>query len=330
MLVTNENRMRLLIELSGENPTLPFAELDCIGKVLDQRLQVAVVESLVPKSASRLAMTHVVLEYLGECNPSIASFGKLLKELAIETRQPFAGRVKKIHGGCIERNPCSQTEFERLIGTLISGPVSLENPEIEFRAILSEDRCYFGKVLFTIDRGAFAARNPGKRDFFHPGVMMPIMARTLINLTCVQTGDIMLDPFCGTGGILIEAEMLGMRSIGSDFDPVMIDGSLKNVTNSVLLRADATRLPFINRSIDAVVTDFPYGQSVCIKKSDTMDNLYADVLDEIHRVLKTGRRAVVVTHRDISGIAGQYMTILQQHEQRVHKSLTRHILVLTH
>ena len=321
--------MRLLFELSGENPTLPFAELDCIGTILDQRLQVAVVESPVPESASRLAMTHIVSEYLGECEPAIDSFGKLLKDLAIETRQSFAGRAKKVHGGCLERNPCSQREFERLIGTMIAGPVSLENPETEYRAILSEDRCYFGKVLFRIDRGAFDARNPGKRDFFHPGVMMPRIARTLINLTCVHEGDVLLDPFCGTGGILIEAEMLGTFSVGSDFDMLMADGSRQNVTGSDVLLADATNLPFNSLSIDAVVTDFPYGQSVCIKKTDTMDNLYADALDEIRRVLKTGCRAVVVTHRDISGIARQHMTILQQHEHRVHKSLTRRILVLT-
>ena len=36
--------MKLIFELSGENPTLPFAELGCIGTVLDQRLQVAIAE----------------------------------------------------------------------------------------------------------------------------------------------------------------------------------------------------------------------------------------------------------------------------------------------
>ncbi|HJX57001.1 MAG TPA: methyltransferase domain-containing protein [Methanoregula sp.] len=329
MKVTNEIRMRLLFELSGENPTLPFAELDCIGKVLDRRLQVAVVESADPKSATRLAMTQVVSEYLGECEPTIPAFEELLKELAIETRLSFAGRAKKVHGGCLERNPCSQREFECLIGTRISGPVSLNKPQIEYRAVLSEDRCYFGKVLFSIDRGSFDTRNPGKRDFFHPGVMMPRMARTLINLTCVRAGDIILDPFCGTGGILIEAEMIGIRSVGSDFDPLMAAGSRQNITNSDLLLADATRLPFLSQSFDAVVTDFPYGQSVCIRKTDTMDNLYADAIEEIRRVIKHGQRAVVVTHRDISDIAGQHMTILQRHEQRVHKSLTRRILVLT-
>jgi tRNA (guanine10-N2)-dimethyltransferase len=322
--------MKLLFELSGENPTLPFAELGCIGTILDQRLQVAVVEAPDPGAARRLAMTHVVLEYLGECEPDLPAFQDLLRNLALVTRQPFAGRTKKIHGGCNERNPCSQKEFENMIGTMIAGPVSLKNPEVEYRAILSEDRCYFGKVLFSFDRGSFDERNPGKRDFFHPGVMMPRMARTLVNIAHAQAGDTLLDPFCGTGGILIEADLLGMHAVGSDFDPLMIGGSRTNLPSASLLMADATHLPFPDHSIDSIVTDFPYGQSVCIKKSDSMDQLYAASIDEIRRVLKRGRRAVVVTHRDIADIAARHMTVLEKHDQRVHKSLTRRVLVLGH
>jgi tRNA (guanine10-N2)-dimethyltransferase len=320
--------MKLIFELSGENPTLPFAEIGCIGTVLDQRLQVALAECPYPQAAHRLAMTQGVLEYLGECEPSLPAFRNLLGDLAIETQVSFAGRVKKVHGGCYARNPCSQQEFERLIGAMIEGPVSLDSPAIEFRAILSEDRCYFGRVLFTIERKAYDARNPGKRDFFHPGVMMPRMARTLVNIAHAQEGNVMLDPFCGTGGILIEAELLGIRAIGSDFDPAMVLGSRKNIPDSCLMLADATQLPIGDRKIDAVVTDLPYGQSVCIRKADTMDKLYAETLGEIRRVLKPGRRAVVVTHKDIAGIAEQCLRIVGQHEQRVHKSLTRRVLVL--
>jgi tRNA (guanine10-N2)-dimethyltransferase len=321
--------MKLLFELSGENPTLPFAELACVGTILKERLQVAVAECPHPEGAQRLAMTQVVLEYLGECEPDIPSFKNLLRELAITTTGTFAGRAKKVHETCNEHNPSSQREFERVIGDMISGPVSLNNPDTEYRAILSQDKCFFGKVLYSINRSAYDARNPGKRDFFHPGVMMPRMARTLANIAGIQKGDRVLDPFCGTGGILIEAEMLGARAIGSDFDPLMVQGSRQNVQSSLML-ADATCLPFQDHSIDSVVTDLPYGQSVCIKKADTMDNLYADSLDEIARVLKKGRRAVVVTHKDISVIARKHMTVLQQHEQRVHKSLTRRVLVLSH
>ncbi len=320
--------MKLLFELSGENPTLPFAELQCVGTVLDQRPQVAVADCPVPETARRLAMTHAVLEYLGECEADITSFTRLLKDLALETSLPFAGRVKKVHGDCSKPDRCSQREFEQMIGTMISGPVSLKNPEVIYRALLSGDRCYFGRVLFTVNRGAYDARNPGKRDFFHPGVMMPRMARALVNIACAQTGDVVLDPFCGTGGILIEAGLLGMKAVGSDFDLQMIRGSRQNAADAALMLADAASLPFRDLSIDTIVTDFPYGQSVCIRKSDTMDRLYADALDEIRRVLKNGRRAVVVTHRDISAIASAGMTVLQQHDQRVHKSLTRHILVL--
>ena len=113
-------------------------------------------------------MTHGVLEYLGECEPDLAAFKHLLQDLSLETQQTFAGRAKKVHGGSNEHNPCSQKEFERMIGTMISGPVSLKNPEVEYRAILSEDRCYFGKVLFTFDRGSFDARNPGNGIFSIP------------------------------------------------------------------------------------------------------------------------------------------------------------------
>jgi tRNA (guanine10-N2)-dimethyltransferase len=320
--------MKLLFELSGENPTLPCAELECVGRVLEARPQVAVAECAHPNNTLRLAMTHGVLEYLGECDPDPASFRKLLLDLSIVTDRPFAGRARLVHEGCQLKNSCSQREFERLIGTMINGPVQLVNPVEEYRAILSQDRCYFGRVLYRIDRGAYDARNPGKREFFHPGVMMPRMARTLVNLSLCGSGAILLDPFCGTGGILIEAEILSMNAIGSDFDPMMIRGSAGNVSSSTLLLADTTSLPVRDRSVDAVVTDFPYGQSVCIKKADTMECLYHDALGEINRILKPGARAVVVTHRDISCIAVQHMAVLQHHTQRVHKSLTRHILVL--
>ena len=320
--------MKLLFELSGENPTLPYAEIECVATVLDTHPQVAIAECPVPAAARRLAMTHVVLEYLGECAPDITSFRHLLSGLSLSTDQLFAGRAKLVHDGCQEKNPCSQREFERLIGTMITGPVQLINPVEEYRAILSQDRCYFGRGLFRIDRGAYNERNPGKREFFHPGVMMPRMARTLVNLSLAKAGTTILDPFCGTGGILIEAEMIGLHAVGSDFDPAMILGSKENVKESDLLLADTTRLPVKDCSVGAVVTDFPYGQSVCIKKVDTMEHLYHNALEEINRVLKIHSRAVVVTHRDISAIAAEHMAVLQYHTQRVHKSLTRHIMVL--
>lgn len=316
--------MKLLFELSGEHPDLPAAELECVGTVLDRRTQVAVAECPDPLAVGRLALTHVVMEYLGECEPTEEAFTELLRDLAIRIDRPFAGRVKKIQGSRME---AAQLDLERLIGTLIIGPVSLRDPVEEYRAVVSEDRCYFGRVIARIDRGAFEMRNPMRRPFFHPGVMMPRMARALVNLSLVAPGERTFDPFCGTGGILLEAREIGIRILGSDFDPAMVAGYRQNLPGADVMIADATAVPVCDGTLDAVVTDLPYGQSVRIR-AESIDRLYDGSLAEIRRILAPGRRAVVVTHRDITAIAARHFTVLQEHEQRVHKSLTRRILVL--
>jgi tRNA (guanine10-N2)-dimethyltransferase len=323
--------MKLIFELSGENPTLPLSELACIGQVTDHREQVAVAECNNPGSAHRLSMTHAVFEYLGECRPDYPGFKKLLSDLALTADTPFRGRVKKVHAGDSHVvDLCSQREFERLIGTMIEGTVDLSRPSQEFRAILSEDRCYFGRLLFRIGRGAYDHRNPGKRAFFHPGVMMPRLARALVNISCVRPDETLFDPFCGTGGILIEAGLMEIDTIGGDFDPLMVQGSRRNLQAGTFIVADSTAIPLRDASVEAVVTDFPYGQSVCIRREGTMERLYDRALSEIRRVLRPGRRAVIVTHKDITEIARCQMKVLELHKQWVHKSLTRRILVLTH
>jgi tRNA (guanine10-N2)-dimethyltransferase len=316
--------MKLLFELSGEHPALPVAELECVGTVLETRMQVAVAECPDYSATQRLALTHVVSEYLGECEASVEALRALLKDLALSTDQPFAARVKKMHGAQVD---ASQLELERCVGSNITGPVSLTAPQEEYRAVFSEDRCYFGRVLVKIDRGSFAYRNPLRRPFFHPGVMMPIIARALVNLSLARAGDLLLDPFCGTGGVLLEARCIGISTLGMDADPAMIAGSKHNLAYADVAIADATALPIRRDAVDAVVTDLPYGQSVRIR-AQSMDGLYDRSLAEVRRVLKPGRRAVVVTHQDITALAGCHFDILQYHEQRVHKSLTRRIMVM--
>ncbi|MDD3621836.1 MAG: TRM11 family methyltransferase [Methanofollis sp.] len=316
--------MKLLFELSGEHPILPFAELECVSRVIDRRTRVAVAECPDPAATRRLALTHTVMEYLGECEPTADALAALLDDLTLETDRPFVARVKVVDGAAGHPSPLP---LERLIGSHINGPVSLKSPEIIFRAIISEDRCFFGRVIYEGLRSTYEERSPITRPFFHPGVMMPRMARAMVNLSLMMPGEVMYDPFCGTGGMLEEGRRVGARVLGSDADLFMVGGAEQNVPSATLLVADATALPICDASVDAVVTDLPYGQSVCIK-AESLNRLYDGSLTEIRRVLKGGRRAVVIAHRDIREIAGRYFTVLQYHEQRVHKSLTRRILVL--
>jgi tRNA (guanine10-N2)-dimethyltransferase len=316
--------MKLIVELSGEHPEIPFAELEILGPVLERRRQVAVVDAHDPADASRLAMAHCVLEYIGACEARGEDFSGLLERLDISSDEPFASRVRKIFGNTMD---LSSGELEKMMGSRIRGRVSLANPATEFRAVISEDRCYFGRVLMRAERDSFHQRRPGNRPFFHPGVMMPRIARALVNISLVGEGETMLDPFCGTGGIVLEARLMGVNAVGSDIDPDMVIGSRKNLPHGNLVLADSTDLPFRTGTIDAVVTDLPYGQSSAIWAKD-LDHLYSETIQEINRVLAPGARAVLVTHRDIAALAGTHMQVRAMYQQRVHKSLTRRILVL--
>lgn len=316
--------MRVIFELSGEHPTLPVAELACVGRVTEARPQVAVAECPDPDAAARLALTHVVLEYLGSTGPSTDEFSTLLRDLSLTADRPFAARVKRVAGSEV-RDPVPV--LERLMGTFIHGRVSLERPEIEFRAVLSGDRIYLGRVLLRIDRHSYDLRRPSNRPFFHPGVMLPRTARAVVNLSLVRPGETLYDPFCGTGGLLGEADLVGASPLGSDADPAMVAGCRMNYPAVPLFLADACALPLKSGSLDAVVTDLPYGQSSWIR-SPNLEDLYPRALGEIHRVLRSGQRAVVVTHREIGEIASPLFTMLQVHRQRVHRSLTRRITVL--
>ncbi|MDO5846441.1 MAG: methyltransferase domain-containing protein [Methanocorpusculum sp.] len=316
--------MKLLYELSGENQELARAELSCVGTLTARANGIAVAETPNPEETTRLAQTHIVSELIGECDGTAEALRELLHTLRITESRTYCCRARKIHPAEVS---VSQLDLERMMGSLITGTVSLKNPETEYRAVFTDGRCYLARVVAEIDRGAYSARNPNHRAYFHPGVMMPLMARALINLTHVRPGQTLLDPFCGTGGMLLECKALGIRAVGSDYDPEMLEGFRLNLPDGACLRADATKMPFANESFDAVATDLPYGQSTTIG-ADSLDALYRGSLAEIRRVLKKGGRAVVVTHKDIRHLAGEF-EILGYFEQRVHKSLTRRILVLT-
>ncbi|NIP34812.1 MAG: methyltransferase domain-containing protein, partial [Thermoplasmata archaeon] len=67
------------------------------------------------------------------------------------------------------------------------------------------------------------------RPFSHPISLHPKYARAMVNLAKVPLGGRILDPFCGTGGVLIEAALLGYEPLGSDIDPRMVEGSRRNL-----------------------------------------------------------------------------------------------------
>jgi tRNA (guanine10-N2)-dimethyltransferase len=160
--------------------------------------------------------------------------------------------------------------------------------------------------------------------------MHPKIARLLVNLARVKKGKKVLDPFCGTGGILIEAGLMGMGILGSDVDERMVAGCRENMDfyglHGKIKTANAMEIDKKFHDIDAIVTDPPYGRSSATFGS-SIKKIYKNFLKSAARALKSKGVIVIVMPMEFSpriegfGVIGKY-------DIRVHKSLTRRILVL--
>ncbi|MBU0661291.1 hypothetical protein KKG22_03895 [Patescibacteria group bacterium] len=75
-----------------------------------------------------------------------------------------------------------------------------------------------------------------KRDYGRPGrdsksgMLPPKLAKILINLSQTPQDKTLLDPFCGSGTVLMEAMTMGYQKlVGSDISPKAIEDSVKNI-----------------------------------------------------------------------------------------------------
>ncbi len=334
--------MLFAFELSGEQSSIPASEviacLESLGAdheihlALDRCLIVNIGdnrESIAGILSKRLAMTHHIIKVLGIGGPGEEDVLEMVNSSIIDFEGTYSIRVRRLR----EYSGISTELMEQRIGGIFYRKgyrANLEKPKIRFRVLLTEDKSIFGNIIGSVDRGAFQTRKPHYKPFFYPGVLRPGFARALVNLAKPETT--VFDPFCGTGGILVEAGLMGFHVIGSDVQRKLLLGARMNLdyygSGYSLMYQDACRLALREECLDAAVTDPPYGRSAAIRAS-SLEALLADSLEEIYRVLKAGKRAVFVSERRIEDIAKEKgFKVVEVHLHRVHKSLTRRISVL--
>ena len=147
----------------------------------------------------------------------------------------------------------------------------------------------------------------------------------MINLTGVKKGGTVLDPFCGTGGIVIEAGFMGMKAIASDFDPEMIAGTEENMDYYGLKMYDSEVLDISDIAerfgeVDSIATDPPYGRSTHTGGED-IESIYRRAMDSFGEILKPNACAGVVLPHPIED---KRLKLQSMFIQRVHGSLSRH------
>ena len=123
-----------------------------------------------------------------------------------------------------------------------------------------------GPTVWVPDSTSFRQRGIMK-PAPHPDIAIsPRLARTLVNLAGVEEGQSVLDPFCGTGTILIESCKKSLRCLGLDSRASRVQDARENLRWSLgsatdggydIRKGDARDLPRMLRGtkVDAVVTE---------------------------------------------------------------------------
>lgn len=302
--------------LAGEN--LELAEAELKGFLRSQKIEespkrkgrIAETEKH-PQQLKRLGLTHEVTEKI--CETSTEK-----PEIDYRPENSFSVRVQNLTDEDFESK-----ELEKQIGQKLStekNSVDLESPDEKIKAYYTGEKLIIGKIVQKIDRGLYQQRANQERPFSSPISLDPVLARALVNLSEASAGEKLIDPFCGTGGILIEAGLCGIGVYGLDIQKEMIDGCKRNLENYGIIshdirQGDVAKINEVfDKDFEAIVTDLPYGKAS--KKPEKAVESFIEFLESYDR-----KTVFMYNEEEVGPYSADF-------EVYVHRSLTRYIFIV--
>ena len=315
----------LLVLLSGEHNTIPEGEARALLLAYDaatsfthpeRRVLLATTSAEPEKIARRIAFARRVGVLLAD--PSDAA--GIVEGKRIRIRSFRLGREES----------SSSPDYDRLLRGLHDVDVDLRNPDYELSLVVGEGRTYLALTVPGSMQQSWAERRPRRRPFFHPSAIFPKLSRALVNFTRCKEGDVLFDPFAGTGSLPIEGSEAGLACIAADRSKRMALGALANMSafrQSWLgvIRADAFAPPLTQ--VDGIATDIPYGRASSAggRDAQTVADLAASSLPPL---LKTGGRLVFMHPESVFMKETGGLRLEEEHHLYIHRKLTRSITIL--
>ncbi len=258
------------------------------------------------RSTSRRSRNSVVVRAETVANPDTIArriafakrVGRLIPDglLDRETRREVervSYRLRHFRLG--ESRAVDRSTVETEILNQLHGKVKLEDPEYELSVIEGrrKGRTYLLLSKPGIMNQGWAGRRPRSRAFFHPSAIFPKLSRALVNIAGVKEGETLLDPFAGTGSILLEASIVGALPVGVDISWKMARGALASSR--------------MGEELGVIIDGLLKGGAA---------------------LLSRGRIAVVMHPRSSRVSPGNTFRVEGEHHLYVHRNLTRTITVL--
>lgn len=306
--------MSYIYRLAGKNLELAEAEIRGFLESQEEENSIGRVNRIVetrcePSQLKRLALTHEVSRkvYRGDPDNFDPDF---------DLEGTFKVKVRNYSGESVDKK-----KWERVIGDKIDCEVDLDYPDNIVNVYFVEpNNCFIGLEVMDIPRTLFSKRKNQERPFSSPISLDPVLARVLVNLSGVKPGNYLLDPFCGTGGILIEAGLCGIGVNGLDIQEEIVEGARQNleeygIINHSIKQGDISNVEdlFDLDSVSVLVSDLPYGKAS--KVTEEPVEKFLDFIESFE-----GRKVFMYNKGELGGYEADFSI-------RVHRSLTRYIYV---
>jgi tRNA G10 N-methylase Trm11 len=259
-------------------------------------------------------LSETVKRYLPENFEGKYKFGfsfygegrKNFKEIAMKIKKDFKNR------GISSRWIISK---ESNLSSVVVSKNKLIESESDFVIVKSGSKEYLGKTVAIQNFKELSSRDYDRpaRDSYS-GMIPPKLAQIMLNIGLGgKTDKILLDPFCGSGTILMEASLMGVKKIiGSDLSEKALRDSQINlkwfkdkfkigqVKNIELKQADARQISDLisKESIDLIVTEPYLGPQRKIDDIEqvqkSLEKLYQKSLEEFFKILNKKGKIVMV------------------------------------
>jgi tRNA (guanine10-N2)-dimethyltransferase len=324
--------------ISGEDIDLAKAEIDSLLGLAgaDARVswyrQFAEIESAVNPThflLERAAMVKEAGVIVGR-GPFLDTSMEWLSDdelmAYVKSTETFSVRAKSL---TTERHVEQRERLSMLLGTrirnLTNARVSFDKPDIKFLILLTSDRTLVCITKKSGLRRELRLREPGRKPFFHPSMMNSQLARVICNLAGIGPKSTVLDPFCGGGGILCEAAIIGARILGWDLNWRLIMGARKNLAESLdmetnVIQADSRFPPLLANQFDCIATDPPYGRASSTRGAEAR-KLVLNLLEYAPEIVRDGGRLC---------ICGSHEMGTMEMMQDMGYSIRYHVLVPVH
>ncbi|KAI9017523.1 S-adenosyl-L-methionine-dependent methyltransferase [Gaertneriomyces semiglobifer] len=302
-------------------------------------------KEIAAKLVRRAILVRAVYELWGSA-PSYDDLVSKIKECYQETYKPYDGTTWKFIVESFGKSLKPDQQLERIHKFAflpVNGGVTLADPQTTF-AILEDHSdavrresegtprmVYMGVLVGTGERHAVAKYNLKKREYLGTTSMDAELSLVMANMALAGPGKMVLDPFVGTGSMLVTCAHFGSYTMGADINGLQIRGKGKsNIQSNVRqyglgghvldnVVCDIAHHPWRDGEwFDAIVTDPPYGvragakmigtanshvrtrSNPCISLNPTypqtvpyeMEQIMIDLVDFAARYLTVGGRLV--------------------------------------